>query len=311
MKKNFGGLLYIFIGIILVSCSSGGNEASESADMQTHSSDRAIMNEEMKMAKEETSNKEAGEQSTEEINAIESPTDPIQTNRKIIYNANLRVDVKNYNEAVNELQSQIQQTGGYIVESRSFGGADNELQEGMITARIPQEEFHQFIKIIEDGSLKVQEKTVTGEDVTEQFVDLESRLKSKKVVEQRLLSFMESSEKTEDLLKISEDLAKVQENIEQITGKMNYLQNKADLATVTIHIQENTVNVPGVNNADLNTWDKTKQQFMKSINFLLSTSSGFIVFTLGNLPVILLLLLIGFVSFRMYIKRKKHEKEDS
>lgn len=311
MKKTFGGLLYIFIGIILVSCSSGGNEASESADMQTHSSDRAIMNEEMKMAKEETSNKEAGEQSTEEINAIESPTDPIQTNRKIIYNANLRVDVKNYNEAVNELESQIQQTGGYIVESRSFGGADNELQEGMITARIPQEEFHQFIKIIEDGSLKVQEKTVTGEDVTEQFVDLESRLKSKKVVEQRLLSFMESSEKTEDLLKISEDLAKVQENIEQITGKMNYLQNKADLATVTIHIQENTVNVPGVNNADLNTWDKTKQQFMKSINFLLSTSSGFIVFTLGNLPVILLLLLIGFVSFRMYIKRKKHEKEDS
>ncbi|NBJ71147.1 MULTISPECIES: DUF4349 domain-containing protein [Clostridia] len=74
-------------------------------------------------------------------------------------------------------------------------------------------------------------------------MDLESWLHSKKVVEKRLLAFIEQAAKTEDLLNISADLAKVQEEIEQITGRMNYLQNKADLATVHIEVRENDVSL--------------------------------------------------------------------
>lgn len=58
-------------------------------------------------------------------------------------------------------------------------------------------------------------------------------------MEKRLISFMEQADKTENLLDISADLADVQEEIEQNTGRMNYLKNKADLATVTIKRRKN------------------------------------------------------------------------
>src|SRR5690606_12068557 len=125
-----------------------------------------------------------------------------------------------------------------------------------ITVRIPQDQFREFIQLVEDGSSKVLESSISGQDVTEEYVDLESRLKSKRVVEERLLAFMEKAEKTEDLLTISNDLAIVQEDIEEVLGRMKYLENRTNLATVTIHIQENNVTLSTINNEELNTWEQ-------------------------------------------------------
>ncbi|MDL4841090.1 DUF4349 domain-containing protein [Aquibacillus rhizosphaerae] len=317
MKKLMIGTFIIAISIILVAC-SGGESAQESSDTATTEDSGATMNgeeskDEMSMANE---NFAEGENAEEDDNAEENSTPdiPEQTERKVIYNATLNIEVKDYTTTVNTIEAKVQENGGYIVESNTYGGSEDEFSAGMMRVRIPQQQFQSFIDVIEEGSVKVLERNVSGEDVTEQYVDLESRLKSKRVVEERLLSFMEQAEKTEDLLTISGDLAKVQEEIEQITGKMNYLENQSSLATVTIQIHENRVNIPNVNDEDLNTWEKTKQQFMESINFLLTAISGLIVFFVGNLPVLLLFALIGLFVFRIIWKRRKQEiakKENS
>ncbi len=86
---------------------------------------------------------------------------------------------------------------------------------------------------------------------------------------------------------------------------MNYLQDKTDFSTVTIRIYENNVTLSSIDDDDLNTWEETKKQFMRSVNFVISVFSGIIVFFIGNLPVFLLvgvLLLIGFLTWRR--KRK-------
>lgn len=149
------------------------------------------------------------------------------------------------------------------------------------------------------------DSNISGEDVTEEYVDLESRLKSKRVVEERLLAFMEEAEKTEDLLKISNDLAKVQEEIDQIVGRMKYLENKSDLATVTIHIEERNVSLTG--EEDLNTWERTAEQFKKSLNFLMSFFSGLVVYVVGGFPIIAIMALIGLIIY--YIIRKQRKKD--
>ncbi len=122
--------------------------------------------------------------------------------------------------------------------------------------------------------MKVHQRNVSGSDVSEEYVDLESRLKSKRTVESRLLEFMQKATTTEDLLKISSDLARVQEEIEQITGRIKYLDNQVDYSTIIITINENNINVPELTNKDLNTWEKIKKQFMTSINLLLAGLSG-------------------------------------
>ncbi|CDO02864.1 hypothetical protein BN988_01344 [Oceanobacillus picturae] len=302
MKKAIWFLLGVMV--FLTACSNEQENIGESSEDFAMDSVEESMDEAGKQGTEssETENNESTEVETKEVEVEE---------RKIIYTANLRLEVKEYQQAVDEIESQVADFNGYIVDSSTYGSSEESSTSGHITARIPQERFQEFIQLVEEGAGKLLESNVSGQDVTEEYVDLESRLKSKRVVEERLLSFMEKAEKTEDLLTISSDLAKVQEEIEQVTGRMNYLRNKADLATVQIDIEENNVNITGMSEDELNTWERTKQQFLKSINTILAVLSGLFVFIAGNLPILIPLGVIALVVW-LVVKRKRStiKKED-
>ncbi|RLL46792.1 DUF4349 domain-containing protein [Oceanobacillus piezotolerans] len=303
MKKRKIMLWLLILSVIVSACSNTGEESSMEANYDMENS-----SEEMEIAEPETPSEEFSE--AEESAPAQDNEEQVQqvetnTERKIIYNAHLNVEVKNFESSYTNIQNQVAEFDGYVVESSTFGATEGNPPSGQITARIPQTDFRSFIQLVEDGSSKVIDSSVSGQDVTEEYVDLESRLSSKQVVEKRLLGFMEQAEKTEDLLAISNDLATVQEEIEQIVGRMNYLENKSDLATVTIFLQENNTSLPS--EGELNTWEKTKDQFMKSIHFLITAASAIFVFVVGN---ILLFLLVGVLVLFTYLfvrrKRKNH-----
>lgn len=224
--------------------------------------------------------------------------------RKVIYNASLQMEVKNLPDVQDKIRDLSSQMGGYIVDQRLYEDT-KERQEGYLTVRVPQAQFQIFLSKVKLLGIKVENQSVSGQDVTEEYVDLQSRLKSKKLTEKRLTQFMNEAKDTKTLLEISNELSKVQEEIETLEGKIKYLDNQVDFSTVTINLAENKVVVPGLENNQLNTWEKTKKQFMKSINFLVSFLSWLIVFMIGNLPVIVLLGLIGFIVFLIWKYRRK------
>ncbi|MBT2726087.1 DUF4349 domain-containing protein [Bacillus sp. ISL-75] len=230
-------------------------------------------------------------------------------NQMVIYQADLQLRVKKFDQTVRILEEKVIKYGGYIAES-NVSKEGNELVSGSIKIRIPQKHFQTFLHDAERQAAEVLHRSITGQDVTEEYVDLESRLKSKKVVEERLLTFMKSAVKTEDLLKISADLASVQEEIEIIEGKMKFLENQTSLSTVNITLYEKSVVVPTINKDKLNTWEKTKKQFMKSINMLLVGLSGLVVFIVGNLPVIGILFIIVFFLLYYLKKRKSRQGQE-
>lgn len=301
MKKS---ILLILVGlsfsILLAACSSS-SESGDAADYD--SSDEKSVDYSLSNSEESESANEDSDAPQEDGKKSTNNSDRA-IDRKIIYTANLAIEVKEFQASINHIQSKVTDYGGYIVESNMNRSEGDSMASGYITVRIPQDQFREFIQLVEDGSSKVLESSISGQDVTEEYVDLESRLKSKRVVEERLLAFMEKAEKTEDLLTISNDLAIVQEDIEEVLGRMKYLENRTDLATVTIHIQENNVTLSTINNEELNTWEQTKQQFVKSINMLLSFLSSLFIFLVGNLPVLLLLGIVGAVTY-LYIRKKR------
>lgn len=303
-KKLSIVMLLTMLSFLLFACSSQDSSESVSESGDTDTAESSIERQQLSTEDSAVENSESEVQEEAQVN--EGIPEVTSSNRKIIYNANLDVEVKNYQNAVNQIEQEITAKSGYIVSSDSYQ-VEDDLQEGTITARIPQEQFESFLEVVEQGDMKVTQKSVSGEDVTEQYVDLESRLKSKKLVEERLLEFMEQAEKTEDLLNISNDLASVQEEIEQITGQLNYLKNKSDLATVTLFIRENRLDL--VRDEDLNTWERTKEQLMKSVNFLLSAGSGLVVFLIGNLPILLLITVVGGFGYYMWKRQKRNKKE--
>ncbi|QFF97694.1 DUF4349 domain-containing protein [Psychrobacillus glaciei] len=240
---------------------------------------------------------------------IEEAPSEVTIERMIIHKAIISTNVKNLANAQYNIEQKVKKYGGYIVESNVFQ-IDDQTSSGNMIVRIPEKHFDTFLSDTEEVASKVLERNVTGQDVTEQYVDLTSRIKSKRVVEERLLEFMKKAEKTEDLLKISSDLASVQEEIEVIVGKIKYLENQTSFSTVELTMYENRVIIPEIDNKDLNTLDKTKKQFVTSTNALLAAGSGVIVFLIGNLPVFLFLGVIAFVVYWIFKRRRVVNKKE-
>lgn len=234
------------------------------------------------------------------------------TERMVIYNGHLSIEVNEYDQTQEMIQEKVNQLGGYVVESSIYQGGSNENRTGNITVRVPSEHFFSFIDGIESNSVEIMEKSTHGNDVTEEYVDLESRLRSQETVEERLLSFLDEAENTEDLLKISNDLANTQEEIERIKGRMSYLENHVDYSTISISIHERAVNIASVPDRDsLNTFERAKSLFMDTINVLINFFSAIIVFLIGLSPVLVPFILISggiYIYFnRRMVKKSKEE----
>ncbi|WP_257391802.1 DUF4349 domain-containing protein [Mesobacillus jeotgali] len=302
LQKNL--FLFIMFIVLLSGCSGGSSsEKSEynsagdakSADMENGSEGEIGLSE----GEEQDADGEKAKDGNKA--GVSEKVSDIQ--RMVIYNAEMDITVKKFETARKRLEEKAKRYNGYIVQSDS-SRYDEEQQSGAMTFRIPQEHFHAFLNDAEGLSVQVNNRRVSGQDVTEEYVDLESRLKSKKAVETRLLEFMKEAQKTEDLLKISSDLADVQEEIEQIAGRKKFLENQTAYSTVTISLQENLVAVPEIDKENLNTWQKIKKQFADNINILLAAGSGIIVFFVGNLPIIIIVGL--FVAAIIFIVRKRN-----
>src|SRR5699024_6000993 len=150
---------------------------------------------------------------------------------------------------------------------------------------------------------EIPSQNISGQDVTEEYVDLESRLKAKKAVEKRLLHLMEEAKSTKDLLQVSERLAQVQEEIEQLKGRMNYLDHRTVYATVTIHAtQEAPLGSP---EETPDTGERMKSSFIQSIGLLKDLFQGSLVTGAALLPPLLVLALFFLPILWLYRRRKR------
>lgn len=298
MKLGKLFVLMVLMLLLVVGCRNQDQQSSEQAVY-----DRA----DMQVTEEESSAGavESGEMKT--VNGAQARE--LQQDRMVIYQGNITIEVKDYHQAANTIQKETLELGGYVVESSYHERREGQLN-GSIVVRVPKQYFHSFLDYVAESDGKVLEQQTYGNDITEEFVDLDSRLKSKRVVEERLLGFMEQADSTENLLKISNELAVVQEEIEQTMGRMQYLENQVDFSTITILIQERRVAVSSFQDEDsLNTWERSKILFVDTINVLLSASSRLIIFLIGLSPILIPVALLAGGYFIWKRKKPNQPKE--
>ncbi|WP_214480357.1 DUF4349 domain-containing protein [Bacillus sp. SM2101] len=293
MKHIFKKLcMVVFINLLLFGCSSY-NEGKASLSNENTA----------EIAMDLTTSEESAPNETEITN------NPNQ-DRMVIYQANIRMEVEDYERTFKQIQIDAEAIGGYIVQSNVYNEHKEQL-EGAVVLRIPQNNFYSFLDKLEQLSVKVYSKNISGEDVTEEYVDLQSRLKSKRIVEDRLLQFLKDAKETKDVLAISQDLERVQEEIEHLVGRIKYLDNQTSLSTVTVSMIENKVVIANIDNDGLNTWDKVKKEFVESINGLISFASTMLVLIIGYSPIWLLIItiLMGVFYIGKIFKNRKLQKD--
>ena len=160
-------------------------------------------------------------------------------NRLIIKNAEVSILVEDCDVAIDRLTQVVGDVGGYIVSSRVWyqPHADGEnYKYASITLGIPVDQFEVTMRRVRGLALRVTDENASGEDVTDQFVDLESRLKNLEATQARIQSFLEDAKTVDEALRINQQLSEIEAQIEEVKGRMNYLTDRAAFSTITVAI---------------------------------------------------------------------------
>ena len=172
---------------------------------------------------------------TEEAISIEAALD-----RKIIRDANLTIEVVSTTEAQQRVTSIAETLGGFVVTSEAKQRQDAEPAKRTLdiklVIRVPSAQFNSALEQIQKLATNLAERNVIGQDVTEEFIDLDARIKTQKALELQFLDIMKQAHKVEEALEVQRQVADVRTEIEKLEGRRRFLESKSTLSTITVNI---------------------------------------------------------------------------
>ena len=165
---------------------------------------------------------------------------PLPQSRVIVHTASISLVVDDIAGTVDRIVGMARGLGGWVVSSDRTSE-----HSGSIAIRVPAESLDEAFSQVEALALEVESRAVTSEDVTDEYVDSQSRLTSMRATELRLLSFLERAEDVEDALAVQSELSRLQQQIEQTQGRLNFLEQTAaySLVEVSLKLTSQTLDV--------------------------------------------------------------------
>ncbi len=156
----------------------------------------------------------------------------------VIRTANLTLVVKDPAEAAAEIGRLAEGMDGFVVFSNVYQTSYNggTTTQASLNIRVPSERLDEALERIKEMAIEVQRNELRGEDVTQQYVDLQSRLRNLEAAEETLREIMASATRTEDVLQVYRELTQIREQIEMIKGQMQYFEDAARLASIQIEL---------------------------------------------------------------------------
>ena len=215
--------------------------------------------------------------------------------QKIIKEATLRFETDNLETAFNQIQKAVTTNKARIINDSE--GKDFATVFRNLTVKVPSQNFDRFISDISKGVSYFEVKSISAEDVTEQFIDLTSRLKTKKKLEERYLEILKKANKVSEILEIEKQISTIREEIEAKEGQLKYLESRVSESTITIEFYKTIAEKEGVKiSYGSKLWTAIKSGFYSLSDLLISLLSVWPF-------VILFVVLVYFIRKRL--KRKK------
>jgi hypothetical protein len=220
-----------------------------------------------------------------------SPTEE----RMIVRTGDMSLVVADITEACDDIAQLAARFDGYVVSSQILG--EEEEMRGWISIRVPDDKFEQALAELRNLAVRVKSESTSSQDITEEYIDLQSRLNNAEATEKQYLTLLEKATDVEDILKIYESLSQVRQEIEQIKGQMQYLERTASMSRISVCLEPQATAKPLVHAG----WS--------ALEALKSAVRGIVIF--GQWLVILAIWLIIFIPVWgtavgiIYWRRKK------
>ncbi len=218
-------------------------------------------------------------------NSYAEAQDDAGVERKVIRTADISLEADNVSTVIDSIENIAAEHEGYVSSSSVYDSyyGDGQARVGYITIRVPSSDLDDVLGKI--GSLgKVTSESTSGTDVTEEYIDVEARLSNLEKQETRLQEILEMTTTVEEVLEVERELGRVRGEIESLTGRLNYLNDRIDLATIDVHVREPT--------SITHSWG-LRDALSESVHGFISSVNGIIVFIGYALPVTIFLLISG------------------
>ena len=236
LKLNYP---FIFLFVMLISCSSKEtadkyfagitpkDEVAKAADLAISD---ALASEEAVKANSSSDKKEKNDEKV----LYSSPV--VKIPEKIKKTAEINITVDDYKKARTEIETIIKAGNAYIGNEREQNSTYSISNDMVI--RVANKDFDAMVNKLLTSASHINSKNISAEDVTAQFVDIQSRLNSKKEVEKRYLDILQKASKVSDILEIQEKLGEIREEIEAKEGELKYLADQVDYSTINLNFHQ-------------------------------------------------------------------------
>lgn len=224
-----------------------------------------------------------------------SPPIPGQYEQKIIRSANLKFLTDDISKTFGIVLNAVRKNGGTVQNDRE--ATDYESVSRTLLVRIPAKNFDTFLGEVSSGVAYFDEKEITSEDVTEEYIDIDSRIKTKKALENRYLELLKKANKVSEMLEVEAKLSEIREEVESRQARLDYLKNQVAMSSLSITFYKNTPDNAG---ATVSYAGKIGNALRSGVNGL----SDFFIGLIEMWPFILILVAL-IVFFRKRWRRRK------
>ena len=227
---------------------------------------------------------------------------------KIIYNAEVRLETTEFDQALEQIAQLVKDLGGYMESTSISGNNYSSIARGSAgtrnayyTIRVPSARFSELTGTLSEIGNVPYSRTYTR-NITTQYYDTQSRLEAYKVQETRLLEMLSIAETVDDMLAIQRELTDVQYEIDSLTGTLRYYDNQVGYSTVDLTVQEVRVYTPEPS-VKLTYWQRMGKEFRESVENTIDFFKEFFLWLVTSLPWMIPLALVIWLAVRLIRRR--------
>ncbi len=217
--------------------------------------------------------------------------------KKIIKDGNISVKTNDINASKKSIDDLLKKLNAYY-ESEDLQNNDQTISYDL-KIRVPADNFEKLISSIENGKDEIKSKSIQARDVTEEFIDIETRLSNKREYLKRYKELLSKASSVKDILAIEENIRTLQEEIESKEGRLKYLSDQVSFSTLDINLykEKEFIYKPQPQ-------DKFSERVKTSISNGWTSVVNFVLWSITIWPYIIVTL-VGYFVIRRVIKKRK------
>jgi hypothetical protein len=280
--------LILLLSVVVAACGSDNSDHSTNLSMDAEPADEAAV---------EPSSSSAGDRMSASGDA-ESPTQLQATSidRRVIRNAEIELEVENIESSTRQFREIVADLGGYMTSSSAQTTGESRART-YLSFEVPADRFETTLDRLRDHRLVVEvlHESTTTQDVTEEYVDLESRLRNLEATEERYVELLEAATTISEILDVEYELSRVRGDIEQLQGRINYLDQRTSFSRISVTLEETQEDNGPIGGQPFSPGETAREAWDASMQFIGNVASAAItvvVFFWWAWPIVALMALL-------------------